>query len=287
MSRRLPAPAFVLFALSGFALFGFAPSARAQEDADGLKDHPVFARHPAYWLSSGEDIEFGAFEFGVKDAEPAKAEGRYTRRDYTLKENTRNPGAIALARNYRNALTAKGAKILNDDVGNGGGTFSAVMTSGGAKVWIQLDINNSAEVYTMHVIEEEAMQQKVVLGANELAKALADDGRVAVRGILFDTGKATLKPESAAALGPIVELLKSDAALKLEIQGHTDNAGAAAANLKLSQDRAAAVKDYLVRTGGVAAARLTTSGFGNTKPVADNATEAGRALNRRVELVKK
>ena len=83
------------------------------------------------------------------------------------------------------------------------------------------------------------------------------------------------------------ELLKSEAGLKLEIQGHTDNVGAPATNLKLSQDRAAAVKAYLVQTFGIAADRLTTSGFGDTKPVGSNTTDDGRAKNRRVELVKK
>lgn len=259
----------------------------AQEDAEGLKDHPVFPRHPAYVLSSGEDLEFGVFDFFVKDSDATKAEGKYTRRDYTLRENTRNPGAVAVARNYRNALAARGARTLHDDVSNGGGVFSAVLDAGGARVWVQVDVSNSGEGYTLHVIEEEAMAQKVVLGQAELAKALASDGRVAVRGILFDTGSATIRPESSAALGPIVDLLKSDGALRLEVQGHTDNVGAAAANLKLSQDRAAAVKDYLVKTGGIAAGRLSAAGFGDAKPVADNKTEAGRAQNRRVELVKK
>src|SRR5206468_8729616 len=111
-------------------------------------------------------------------------------------------------------------------------------------------------------------------------------GSVALHGILFDTGKATIKPESAATLQTIAEVLKTDAALKLEIQGHTDNVGAPAANMKLSQERAAAVKAHLVQTG-VAADRLTTAGFGDTKPVADNSTDEGRAQNRRVELVKK
>ena len=105
--------------------------------------------------------------------------------------------------------------------------------------------------------------------------------------VLFDTGKATLRPESSAALAPVGELLKGDAALKLEIQGHTDNVGQAVANMKLSQDRAAAVKAYLVTTFGISAARLTTSGFGDTKPLAPNTAEGGRAQNRRVELVKK
>ena len=131
------------------------------------------------------------------------------------------------------------------------------------------------------------MEQKVDFTAMELAKALNATGSVALHNILFDTGKATIKVESAAALTPIADLLKNDASLKLEIQGHTDNIGAAAANLKLSQDRAAAVKGYLVQKLGSDGARLTTAGLGDTKPVADNKTEDGRGQNRRVELVKK
>ena len=105
--------------------------------------------------------------------------------------------------------------------------------------------------------------------------------------ILFDTGKATIKPESSAALAPIGEVLKADASLRLEIQGHTDNVGAKAANQTLSQQRAAAVRDYLVKTFAIAPDRLTATGLGDTKPIADNATDAGRAQNRRVELVKR
>jgi OmpA-OmpF porin, OOP family len=116
---------------------------------------------------------------------------------------------------------------------------------------------------------------------------LNENGSVALHNILFDTGKATLKPDSAAALAPVGDLLKNDSSLTLEIQGHTDNVGGAAANLKLSQDRAAAVKAYLVQNGGVGAERLTTTGFGDAKAVGDNKTDEGRAQNRRVELVKR
>jgi outer membrane protein OmpA-like peptidoglycan-associated protein len=75
--------------------------------------------------------------------------------------------------------------------------------------------------------------------------------------------------------------------LTLEIQGHTDNVGSKATNRKLSTDRAAAVKSYFVQKHGIAADRLTTAGFADDDPVADNASEAGRAKNRRVELVRK
>jgi outer membrane protein OmpA-like peptidoglycan-associated protein len=126
----------------------------------------------------------------------------------------------------------------------------------------------------------------VELTAPRLAKALNEEGSVTVRGIRFDAGAATIRPESAPLFAAIADVLKDDGSLKLEIQGHTDNVGSKTANLRLSQARAAAVRDRLIRTFGVAADRLTAVGFGDGQPVASNATEEGRAQNRRVELVK-
>ena len=130
-------------------------------------------------------------------------------------------------------------------------------------------------------------QQKAEFTAVALALALQEKGTVAVHQILFDAGKATIMPESGVTLASIGELLQSDVTLNVEIRGHTDNLGAPSVNLRLSRDRAAAVKIYLVQNLGIAAERLTTSGFGDTKPVASNATENGRAQNRRIEFVKK
>src|SRR6185436_5051425 len=99
--------------------------------------------------------------------------------------------------------------------------------------------------------------------------------------------QATIRDESKGDLQAIGDLLKQQPALRLEIQGHTDNVGAADGNRRLSDARAAAVKQYLVSNFGVAGDRLTTTGLGDTQPVADNATDAGRSLNRRVELVRR
>jgi outer membrane protein OmpA-like peptidoglycan-associated protein len=121
--------------------------------------------------------------------------------------------------------------------------------------------------------------------AKKLAADLARDGHVAIYGIYFDVDQATLKPESEVALQHVLDLLKSDASLKLEVQGHTDNTGSAPHNQTLSEQRAASVSAWLVGHG-VSAGRLTAKGYGDTQPAADNRTPEGRAKNRRVELKK-
>ncbi len=262
-----------------------APALAQDKDADGSKDHPMFSRMPGYYIEEYDAQDFSSIELDTEP--PRKVEGRLWKISYWLKEGARKVGPVQIARNYTDLMVKRGGKKLFDDVDSGGGSAIAEMPIEGKKIYLQISVSNAGEVYDLAVIEEAAMEQKVEFTAMELAKALNDTGSVALHNILFDTGKATLKPESATALAPVGELLKSDAALKLEIQGHTDNVGQAAANLKLSQDRAAAVKAYLVQAFGIPAARLTTVGFGDTKPVAPNTADTGRAQNRRVELVKK
>jgi outer membrane protein OmpA-like peptidoglycan-associated protein len=127
---------------------------------------------------------------------------------------------------------------------------------------------------------------RVAAGGKKLWDALSTTGRASTHGILFDTGSDRIRPESTPTLKEIGDMLKSHPDLKLTIEGHTDNVGAAAANQTLSDKRAAAVKQYLVSTYGIDAARLATKGFGSSKPVASNDTPEGRQNNRRVELVK-
>ena len=103
--------------------------------------------------------------------------------------------------------------------------------------------------------------------------------------IVFDVGKATLKPESIPEITRIVALMVDNPSLKYEVQGHTDNTGSASSNMKLSQKRAQAVVDKLVSLG-ISADRLTAVGKGQEEPIADNSTEEGRAQNRRVVFVK-
>ena len=122
---------------------------------------------------------------------------------------------------------------------------------------------------------------------NVLYDALMAKGRWAPQGVLFATGKADLRPESRPVLKEIAAALKQHGDLRILIEGHTDNVGAPASNQTLSDARAAAVKAALVAEYGADGARITTQGFGDTKPSVPNTTAAGRAQNRRVEIVKR
>ena len=117
-----------------------------------------------------------------------------------------------------------------------------------------------------------------------MKKELDTKGHVALY-INFDFDKANIRPDSQPIIDEVSKLLKSDAGLKLIIEGHTDNAGTPQYNRTLSEARAKSVVTALT-SRGVESGRLTPRGYGQERPIADNATDEGRAKNRRVELVK-
>jgi outer membrane protein OmpA-like peptidoglycan-associated protein len=106
----------------------------------------------------------------------------------------------------------------------------------------------------------------------------------AAKNIFFATASSKLLSKSFKSLNEVAKILKEDANLKLDIEGHTDNTGKPEKNQVLSENRAKAVLDYLTKKGGVDASKLTSAGFGDTKPIASNKTAKGKAQNRRVEL---
>jgi len=266
----------------------FVAPVAAQEDEEGCKDHPMFSRMPNFYISGCEDQEFSAFEFELADGYQ-NVEGHYWKLEFWVKEDAKAPGPLQIGRNYWNSMASKGGTRLLERFDPGGGQLTARMPGpgGSGTIWLYVSVANGGDGYSLHVVQEAAMRQDVELTAKDLADALAKTGSVTLNNILFDTGKATIKAESEAPLETVIELLTNDPALALEVQGHTDNTGTKAGNLQLSKDRADAVKAYLVEKGGIAADRLTTAGLGDTAPVADNATEEGRAQNRRVVLVRK
>lgn len=126
---------------------------------------------------------------------------------------------------------------------------------------------------------------RIAEGGKKLYDRIVADGKFITRGILFDINKATLKPESMGVINEIANLMKEHADLKFSIEGHTDNDGDDALNLKLSEERAIAVSKALAGLG-VDSSRMQTRGLGETVPVSDNNTPEGKANNRRVEFVK-
>jgi outer membrane protein OmpA-like peptidoglycan-associated protein len=128
---------------------------------------------------------------------------------------------------------------------------------------------------------------RVAESNKDIYDELSASGRWTTQGILFESGKSELKPESTPTLKAIAAALKGHSDLKVEIQGHTDNVGSSASNLTLSQARADAVKAALEADYAVDGSQLTAKGYGDTKPVTKNATPEGRANNRRVEIVKR
>ena len=124
-----------------------------------------------------------------------------------------------------------------------------------------------------------------LLPASAIGEALAGDGRVALE-VHFATDRAEILPASMPQIEQVVQLLDADPALALSIEGHTDDTGSAARNRDLSQARADSVV-AAITAAGIAPGRLGASGLGDTRPVADNSTDQGRARNRRVELVRR
>jgi outer membrane protein OmpA-like peptidoglycan-associated protein len=126
---------------------------------------------------------------------------------------------------------------------------------------------------------------RIAKGGIDIYKQKTTPAKIVMHGILFDVDKSTLKPESMGSINEILNIMKKDLSAKFEIDGHTDNTGDAAHNLTLSQQRADAVKTQLVSMG-IDSSRLSTKGFGDTKPMDTNDTPEGKANNRRVEFIK-
>ena len=262
----------VALMLTGIAA-GFA------QDAEGCKDHPLFSRMPGYYISECTQ-NFNQLDFYNSKGEDVRLEGNlsYCWYIFNLESGKTEPSYLQIVRNYANAVIKAGGKKIYEE--NGLGCYELVKN--GKNYRIKVAGTNNSDII-LNVLELEEMKQEIT--ANEMLDALNTNGFIALN-ILFETGKSAIQTESFAVIDQIYELLKIDDALKISIEGHTDNVGEPAANKKLSDSRARSVMEALVAKG-IDKTRLSAIGWGQEKPVADNRTEEGRAKNRRVEIVKK
>ncbi len=193
-----------------------------------------------------------------------------------------------------NPISARGGEVrlLQGSSSSGGSGFVAgrlERAEGTVYVAVAVAQYSQDVVATLiDVIEEEALQDDLVsVDADAMSKGIDVYGKIALYGIFFDHDKATIKPESKPALDEIAKLLKARPDLDLFVVGHTDMTGGLDYNVALSKSRAASVVEALVNDYGIEAKRLTPHGVGPLAPVFTNASDPGRAKNRRVELVEK
>lgn len=291
-----------LACLLAIVSFAFAsPEASAQKgkpkDNPKCQPNPVFERFPGAFYSSCERSRFLGLELqAARDSakpdsnfETIKKEGEYW---YYFDEIDRDasgshPSPLELHRNFLAALQKGGGTVLSTP--SSGKSVHYRIEKGGAEYWGSVGCGRGSSTECsaiMHkIVRVKAMEQTVVLSADQIARDIGAGGKVVFYGIYFDTDKATIKPESGPTLAEMAKWLKSHAAAKVYIVGHTDMQGAHDHNMKLSRDRAASVVAALTGTHAIGKDRLASDGAGPLAPVASNADEAGRAKNRRVEMV--
>src|SRR5438132_3877594 len=252
-------------------VFVAAASLAQESDAEGCKDSPMITRMPGSKINSCDNKEYDQATFAMGDAGDKVIEGEVHTWDYYTREGV---SELQVFRNIETALKRAGFTIDYEN-------SPMQITAHKGKAWYGLD--NRGSYYDQTIVIEKAMEQEIT--ASDLIDEINKSGHVAVYGIHFDTAKATIQSDSETVLQQIEQLMQQNPTLKLRVEGHTDNQGAAKGNQTLSDKRAQAVVAWLT-SHGCAASRLTAKGFGATRPVADNTTEEGRAKNRRVELAK-
>jgi len=227
--------------------------------------------------------------------EAAGFEVMYSCEELKCKQDKTQPLVSDLPRQAKGvSASAMARSMFNNGYQPGFNLISARKASGNGYVHVQVAMSvdsgsgqTAGRVQQLLQVVQPATAQtgKVTVDAKAIGDILQREGRIALYGVNFDTNKAVLRPDSDEQLKQMAAALGATPALKVFIIGHTDNQGDFEANMKLSQRRAEAVAEALAARYGIAAGRMTARGVANMAPVAPNKDEAGRARNRRVELV--
>jgi len=297
------------------------------KDIAGGSDHPLLHRYEGsmLYMYGGENLG----QARVVDTEAGKpvlrkVEGKTANRFYW---GPKGRSALEIHRNYQQALTAAGFKILYacetdqcekarvqnlvqelprevnwksfdalvSSIFNSGNQprfhlVSAAKPGPGGNTYVMVALSEYTDFQRVRqfvqIVEPTVMEGgKVTVNTRAIQEGLQRDGKVALYGVTFDTNKAVIREQSSEQLEQMAKALQAQPKMKVFIVGHTDDQGEFEANMTLSQKRAQAVADALASKYGIPANRMMPRGVANMAPVASNATEEGRAKNRRVELV--
>jgi outer membrane protein OmpA-like peptidoglycan-associated protein len=273
----------LLFAVSLFA-----------QSTPSENGHSLFNIMPNYSVDkySVKKKEFDQVDFYITDKKSrdgyvtATKEGEYETCTFRFNGEMNNaPANVQILRNFKNAVAQKGGELVYED-NFYKNTENFKLKQAGNTYWIKIYCDGIGG-YTITSIKEAAMNQDIVVNADQIKTGLAAEGKVAFYGIFFDVDKAVVKPESVPTLTAIATFLKANPTMNVYVVGHTDNTGDFTRNTTLSKDRATAVVNELVTKYSVNKAQVTPQGIASLAPIAANDTEDGKAKNRRVEIVKK
>lgn len=293
------------------------------QDLAGAADHPMISRYPEAVIDRYAEEAFDDYTLITGKVKGTTAEtsmdlaGRVTEIRYWIPAGR---SSLEVITNYAEGLADNGFVTLFDCKNKtcGGRDFNhaavpytaeqgdayddqrylaAQLTRSEGDVFVALYVNRAYgiggekkdRIYVqLNVVEVQAMDRGLVkIDADAMRDGLAEEGHIALYGILFETDSAAVTDASAPALDEIASLLGNDPDLALLVVGHTDDRGSLSYNIDLSQRRAQAVVARLARDYGIAPSRLEGHGVGYLAPVANNDSDEGRTLNRRVELVRK
>ena len=192
-----------------FALAATVPLANAQSDIAGSRDHPLFNRMSGFFIEDYKVSDFDSHEFYVgkpnDDWEMQAIEGKKAAINYRIKEGAKEPSGLQIVRNYSNAVTQSGGKVLYENKDPGNRIATLRLEKGGKEIWVEV-LASDGSGYQLNIIEKGAIAQEV--SANDIYDALAKQGRIALY-INFDTGKATIKPESQSIVKQVVDMMKA------------------------------------------------------------------------------
>jgi outer membrane protein OmpA-like peptidoglycan-associated protein len=263
--------------------------ASAQNDAAGCKDHALLTRLENFDISDCSE-NYNELQLRTSVGKTETKEGNlfsyYYRYNFDAGVKMKSP--LQIVKNYENAVVKNGGRLVYKNINSSEGDIEATLylSTKEKEYWIQLIrfAGNGIEVeaFGLNVLEIEPMKQEVA--ASEMFEKINKEGYIALY-INFETGKSDIKPESQPIIDQLSAMLIQNPTLKISIEGHTDNAGGETVNQKLSESRAKSVMNALI-SKNIDISRLKYKGWGQSKPIADNNTEEGRAKNRRVEILK-
>jgi outer membrane protein OmpA-like peptidoglycan-associated protein len=294
------------------------PAQADDKDISGSHDHPLVSRYPGSHIITyvAKDFDEYVLPLGppISNKTPLTfkksklLQGKITRIGYAVTTDT---SVFKIFKNYENAIKKSGFETLftcnNDSCGDtlkwqdffvdkqifafrSQRVLSAHKKIQDKDVYLLVYVGDQSRrnVVGLDVIEVKAMESGMVeINADSLFQKLQSEGKVALYGINFEVDKATLLPQSNKTIKAIAEVLRKDKNLRIYVVGHTDDSGSNNHNMQLSKQRAQAVAEELINKFKINSSRILPQGVGPYAPVANNATDKGRALNRRVEIIKR